>query len=37
MVGTTSGYEAAVDQFVTKMRRRKNLCLLADGKEFAGD
>ncbi len=22
MVGTTSGYEAAVDQFVTKMRRR---------------
>jgi translation initiation factor eIF-2B subunit beta len=23
MVGTTSGYEAAVDQFVTKMRRRQ--------------
>lgn len=26
MVGTTSGYEAAVDQFVTKMRRR---CILS--------
>lgn len=27
MVGTTSGYEAAVDQFVTKMRRRCTISL----------